>query len=251
MCCGRCRSLPDYARIYARQEYLTPGAARTVGIIAERVRPDEGTLLLEMAAGKGEAAAHLTSEFACQVLAVEPHDPFVHISAAKFWHFNLRDLVTLVRAKGRRLPVRDESMDAAYCIGGPSIVGLEPALRELARVTKPGGWVIVSDIAWRTKPEKPLGPDWGWLAEATPTTAAEYGAAIAGSGLTVEEVVTHPLEDWDEYWRPMLEVAAEAKSASATGGADIFFADEIESLIEIEQRGQREYLDYVTFVARK
>ena len=243
--------MPDYARIYARQEYLTPGAARTVGIIAERVRPDEGTLLLEMASGKGEAAAHLTSDFACRVLAVEPHDPFVHISAAKFWHFNLRDLVTLVRANGRRLPVRDEAMDAAYCIGGPSIVGLEPALRELARVTKPGGWVIVSDINWRTKPEKPLGPDWGWMAEATPTTASEYGAAITASGLTVEEVVTHPREDWDEYWRPMLEVAEEAKSATATGGADIFFADEIESYIEIERRGEREYLDYVTFVARK
>ena len=243
--------MPDYARIYARQEYLTPGAARTVGIITERVRPDDGTRLLEMASGKGEAAAHLAGEFACRVLAVEPYDPFVHIAAAKFWHFNLRDLVTLVRANGRRLPVHGESMDAAYCIGAPSIVGLEPALRELSRVTKRGGWVIVSDIAWRTKPKSPLGPEWGWMAEATPTTAAEYGAAIEAAGLTVEEVVTHPREDWDEYWRPMLEVAAEAKSVSASGGADVFFADEVESDIEIERRGVQEYLDYVTFVARK
>jgi ubiquinone/menaquinone biosynthesis C-methylase UbiE len=243
--------LPDYLRIYARQEYLTPGAARTVGIIGERVRPDEGTQLLEMASGKGEAAAHLTSEFACRVLAVEPYDPFVHISAAKFWHFNLRDLVTLVRANGRRLPVRDQSMDAAYCIGAPSIVGLEPALRELARVTKAGGWVIVSDVIWRTKPEKPLGPEWGWLAKATPTTAEEYRAAIEASGLTVDDAVTHPLEDWEDYWRPMLEVADEAKTASATGGADIFFADEVENDVETEKRGVQAYLDYVTFVARK
>ncbi|HEY5639244.1 MAG TPA: class I SAM-dependent methyltransferase [Dehalococcoidia bacterium] len=243
--------MPDYARIYARQEYLTPGAARTVGIIAERVRPEEGTRLLEMAAGKGEAAAHLAGEFVCQLVAIEPYDPFVHIAAAKFWHFNLRDLVTLVRANGRLLPVRGESMDAAYCIGAPSIVGLEPALRELARVTKPGGWVIVSDIAWRQKPEAPLGPEWGWMAEITSTTAAEYGAAIEAAGLRVEELITHPREDWEEYWRPMQEVAAEAKSASAAGGADVFFADEIESDIEIERRGVREYLDYVTFVARK
>ena len=243
--------MPDYARIYARQEYLAPGAARTVGIITERVRPDDGTWLLEMASGKGEAAAHLAGEFACRVLAVEPFDPFVHIAAAKFWHFNLRDLGTLVRANGRRLPVGDESMDAAYCIGAPSIVGLDPALSELARVTKPGGWVIVSDIAWRTKPEKPLGAEWGWMAEVTPTTAGEYREAIEASGLTVEEVVTHPREDWEEYWRPMLEVAAEAKTASASGGADVFFADEVEGDIEIERRGVQEYLDYVTFVARK
>ncbi len=243
--------MPDYARIYARQEYLTPGAARTVGIIAERVRPDEGTRLLEVAAGKGEAAAHLAGEFASQVVAVEPYDPFVHIAAAKFWHFNLRDLVTLVRADGRRLPVRSESMDAAYCIGAPSIVGLKPALQELARVTKPGGWVIVSDIAWRTTPDAPLGPEWGWMAVATPTTAREYREAIVAAGLRVEDSITHAREDWEEYWRPMLEVAAEAKSASAAGGADVFFADEIESDIEIERRGVQEYLDYVTFVARK
>ncbi len=241
----------DYARIYARQEYLTPGAARTVGIITERVRPDDGTWLLEMAAGKGEAAAHLAGEFACRVLAVEPYDPFVHIAAAKFWHFNLRDLVTLVRANGRRLPVRDGAMDAAYCIGAPSIVRLEPALRELSRVTKPAGWVIVSDIAWRKQPEKPLGSEWKHLADATPTTADEYVAAIEASGLAVEEVVTHPREDWEEYWRPMLEVAAEAKSATASGGADVFFADEIEGYIEIERRAEAEFLDYVTFVARR
>ncbi len=49
----------------------------------------------------------------------------------------------------------------------------------------------------------------------------------------------------------MLEVADEAKTASASGGADVFFADEIESDVEIERRGVQEYLDYVTFVARK
>ena len=49
----------------------------------------------------------------------------------------------------------------------------------------------------------------------------------------------------------MLEGAEEAKSASASGGADVFFADEIEGGIEIEQRGVETYLDYVTFVARK
>jgi SAM-dependent methyltransferase len=240
--------LPDYARIYARQEYLTPGAARTVGIIAERVRPDEGTLLLDMASGKGEAAAHLAAEFACRIVAVEPYDPFVHIAAAKFWHFNLRDLITLVRANGQRLPVRDGAMDAAYCIGAPSIVGLEPALRELARVTKTGGLVIVSDITWRTKPESPLGAEWQWLAEATPVTPDEYRAALESAGLPVEDAITHPPEDWDEYFDPMLEVADEAKTAQP---ADIFFADEVESTVELERRARDTYLDYTTFVARR
>ena len=77
--------MADFARIYARQEYMTPGAAETVAIIAETVRPDESTQLLEVAAGKGEASATLASQFGCKIVAVEPYDAFVHIATAKFW----------------------------------------------------------------------------------------------------------------------------------------------------------------------
>jgi ubiquinone/menaquinone biosynthesis C-methylase UbiE len=243
--------VPDYARIYARQEYMTPGAARTVKIIADRAQPDDSSWLLDMGAGKGEASATLASEFACRILAVEPHDAFIHISAAKFWHFNLRDLVTLVRADGKRVPVAGESMDAAYCIGAPSIVGLAEALGELARVTRPGGVVVCSDAIWRRKPDAPLGAQWGWMAEMKPMTIDDYTEALEAAGLSVEDVIKHPREDWEEYWRPMLEVASAAKSASAEGGADIFFADEVESDIALERRGVDEFLDYVTFVARR
>jgi ubiquinone/menaquinone biosynthesis C-methylase UbiE len=240
--------VPDFLRIYQRQEYLTPGAARTVETIADRVKPGEETRLLDMGSGKGEAAATLAAEFACQVFAVERHDPFIHLSAAKFWHFNLRDLVTLLRADGRHVPVRDETMDAAYCIGAPSLVGRDDALRELARVTRPDGWVICSDITWRAFPEAPLDKEWGWLGDVTPVSMDDYRAAIEATGLRVEETIMHPLEDWEDYWEPMLEVADEAKTSQP---ADIFFADEIEHSVAIERRGVENYIDYVTFVARK
>lgn len=239
--------MPDFARIYARQEYMTPGAAQTVRIIADTVHPDESTLLLDIGAGKGEAAASLAGEFGCQVVAVEPYDSFVHIAAAKFWFFNLRDIVSLLRADGRCLPLRDGVFDAAYCIGAPSIVGLEPAFREMARVVKPGGWVIGSDIIWREKAGA-LGVEWGWVAQAAQTTREEYCAVIEAAGLTVERVQVHGREVWDEYHRGMLEVAHEAKTSQP---ADIFFADEVESAVALEDRAVERWLDYATIIARK
>ena len=240
---------PDYQRIYSRQEYLTPGAPRTVEIIAETVRPDERTWLLDLASGKGEAAATLASQYACRIVAVDLYDPFIHYAAAKFWHFNLRDLVAMVRASGRSLPVRDGAMDAAYCIGAPSIVGLEPGLHELARVTRSGGHVIVSDIVWRVQPNPPLGQEWRWLASAKPKlSAVEYAAAVEGAGLMMERTYTHPVSDWEDYWRPMLEVAEDAKTSQP---ADIFFADDVEAGVELERRAVEAYIDYATFVARK
>lgn len=241
--------MPEYLRIYSRQEYLTPGAPTTVEIIAETVQPYERTWLLDLASGKGEAAATLAARYACRVLAVDLYDPFIHYAAAKFWHFNLRDLVTMVRGDGRSLPVRDGSVDAAYCIGAPSIVGLEPALRELARATRSGGHVIVSDITWRVQPDPPLGKEWRWLAGAEPKPSAEeYAATIAGTGLTLVSAHIHPVSDWEDYWRPMLEVAQEAKTSQP---ADVFFADEVESGVELERRAVQQYIDYATFVARK
>lgn len=239
--------MPDYTRIYAKQEYMTPGAATTVEMIAETVRPTEQMTLLDMGAGKGEAAATLAGRFACRVIAVEPYDNFVHIAAAKLWFYNLRDLASVVRANGRRLPVRDGAVDAAYCIGGPSIVGLDPALRELARVTRQGGHVIVSDIVWRSQPG-PLGDDWRHLAQIEQISLEEYLARIESAGLSVERTYTHPVSDWDDYFAPMLDVANEARTGEAS---DPFFADEVESTVDLERRAVHAYLDYVTFVARK
>jgi SAM-dependent methyltransferase len=239
--------MPDYARIYARQEYMTPGAAETVAIIAETVRPDESKTLLDVGAGKGEAASTLASQFGCKIVAVEPFDAFVHISAAKFWFFNLRDLVGLLRADGKHLPLRDAAIDAAYCIGAPSIVGLEPALAEMARAVRPGGHVIASDIVWREKPGA-LGAEWRWLAGAPQVSAADYAGAIAAAGLRIERTHVHDRVVWEAYWRPMLAVAGEAKTAQP---ADVFFADEMESGVELERRAVEAWLDYATFVATK
>ncbi len=238
--------MTDFLRHYAKQEYLTPGAAATVDLIAETVRPDERTLLLDVACGKLEAACHLASHFACRIVAVDLHDPFIHYAAAKAWFYNLRDLVTILRADGRRLPLRAVAFDAAYCIGAPSIVGLDPCLRELARAVRPGGAVIVSDIVWRAKPDTPLGPEWRWVAAMEPISGDEYAAAIEAAGLRVERTVTFPRSVWDDYWRPMLEVAAGARAAS-----DAAFADDVESGVDIERGAVDAFLDYAAFIARR
>jgi hypothetical protein len=113
---------------------------------------------------------------------------------------------------------------------------------------RPGGAVIVSDVVWRRKPEAPLGEEWGHFAAAQPIGGEEYGALMKEAGLSVEQVHLHALSAWEEYWRPMLALAQEAKTAQP---ADIFFADEVERAVALERRAVEMYIDYATFVARK
>jgi len=239
---------PDrFSRIYARQEYLTPGAAETVALFAEAARPDASARILEVACGKAEAACTLAARFGCRVLAVDRHEPFLRYDAAKVRDRDLAHRVSLVRADGRRLPVPDASLDGGYCIGAPSIVGLEDCLRELRSAVHPGGAVAVSDIVWRVKPDGPLGPEWSWVARQEPQIDAdEYAAAIASCGLRVERVHIHPRSAWDDYYAPMAATAAAERAAG-----DAAFADGVERGIAVERRALDAFWDYATFITRR
>jgi cyclopropane fatty-acyl-phospholipid synthase-like methyltransferase len=236
-----------FLRIYSKQEYLTPGAAETVERIYDVAKPDEGSLLLDVACGKGEAMCTLAERSGCRVVGVDLWPIFFPHVRRKIEQRGVRPNVRLVRADGKRLPARESTFDAAYCIGAPSIVGLEDCIREMARTVKPGGPVVVSDIVWREKPVAPLGPEWKWIATVVQQiTMEEYVSVIESAGLQIEETSLVPTSAWDAYHEGMLEVAREARESG-----DEAFADENDSNIEMENRAVEQFFDYAMFVARK
>ena len=245
---GELNRFSEIRALYARQEYLTPGAAETVQRITEVVRPDASSLLLDVASGKGEAACVLAARSHCRVVGVDLRALFFDDARAKIAAAGLGARVTIVRADGKRLPVRDGAFDAAYCIGGPSIVGLEACLVELARAVRTGGAVVVSDIVWRERPGR-LGPEWRWLASMRQITLDEYASTMEAAGLKVEERTVFPRTAWDVYHGPMAEVARAARAGGEP--AEAARADQIEADIEMERRAVESFVDYAMFVARR
>jgi len=240
--------MSDRKRIYARQEYLTPGADETVRIIAQTVPLGDGARLLDVASGKGQAAAVLAGQGRCRVVCVEHDDDFIRHTTAKLSRLGLGDRVSVLRADGRQIPLRDGAVDAAYCIGAPSIVGLEKCLREMARVVAGGGFIIVSDVVWRHRPG-PLGRDWGWVASAAQVDLDGYVRALESAGTSVSRFLLHGRDAWEKYWRPAATIADDDRAMQHDHTS--LLASEIADWVDLERRAVDAWLDYATFVARK
>lgn len=98
--------------------------------------------VLEVGIGEGDNLALLRSEW-------EVHG--VDIARARLEDCLRRSPTTAGRlawAEGERLPYEDQSFDASYTIGGFNYFGDHAAaLGEMARVTRPGGAIVVADEA--------------------------------------------------------------------------------------------------------
>lgn len=91
--------------------------------------------IVDVACGSGRHTAYLTNR-GHNVLAVDlSSEMLAHASGLR------------AQADLRRLPLRDNSVDAAVCtLALTYLPELEPAFAEFARVVRPGGTIVTSDI---------------------------------------------------------------------------------------------------------
>lgn len=201
---------------------------------------------LEVASGKGEAACAVAERAGCRVYAIDRHPPFLRLAATKVAAHGLGERVRLVCGDGRRLPFPDAGVDVGYCMGAPSLVGLEPCLRELHRVVRAGGPIVVSDVYWHHLPREPLGPEWRWLADAAEQPTLDgYRETMRICGLQVVATDLHDRAAWEAYWAPMLATAVDERERGEAA-----FAEELESGVDLERRAVERFIGYATFVAR-
>jgi ubiquinone/menaquinone biosynthesis C-methylase UbiE len=239
----------DFARAFAKTDYLTVGTRRTIDIAIDALRSTlpvgGGKIVVDVAGGKGVAGCDIATAIGTTVVIFEIYPALLADAGARLSRLELSDRVAVVAADGNRLPLADGAVAAATCVGGASIVGIPRVFEELARVVRRGGLVVVSDVVWRTRPDGPLGEDWGDPPAEIQYALPEYQEVMRAAGLRPETTEQHPRSDWEDYVAPILEVAREARAAGDTA-----FADELQASFELELRWAEAYWDYVTIVAR-
>jgi ubiquinone/menaquinone biosynthesis C-methylase UbiE len=124
----------------------SPFVRRPTGGVAERLEPfDPDMLVLDVACGAGHAAEVVAPQVR-HVTGIDLTVSLLELGAARLAEAGVRN-VQLQEGNAQGLPFVADSFDLVYCLAALHHIG-DPAraVEEMARVCRPGGRVVLSDL---------------------------------------------------------------------------------------------------------
>lgn len=122
------------------------GRAATVEL-ARRASLAPGTRVLDVGCGLGGSARYLAAEFQCRVTGIDLTQEYVDAANALAEMVGLGDKVAFRQANAVEMPFDDASFDVVWTEHVQMNVADKRAFyREIARVTRPGGWLLFHDV---------------------------------------------------------------------------------------------------------
>ena len=201
--------IPRYYLVAERDHALqNPTSEEKLRLLGERIRLGPGSLVLDVASGRGGPAVLLARDFGCTVRGIEIAPEFHAEAARRADEAGLSDRVTFELADASDAVLG--GCDVALCLGATFVFGgLAGTLDALEPCVRPGGYVVVGEPYWRTWP---LPEDYEERDE--PFTSLDGTVAIIESGaLRVVTLIDSSLDDWDRYetlhWRAVEEWLSE------------------------------------------
>jgi len=196
----RSPSMLDLVRLSPRRLF-PPGGEDLYRQIALLAGLSPGQDLLDVACGKGIALEYFVREYEVHGIGVEEDPHLIALAEAHLKEIGLAGAASFQEASPSDLPFRDEIFDVVVGeVGLAATVEPEEAIRELVRVTRPGGRVILVQLVWQApvddQRKKVLSEHLG----ARPLMAVELRRALMDAG--VGELHTEDWIDANTAFRP-------------------------------------------------
>lgn len=124
-----------------------PGGLNYSDILLKRCGLGSNSLVLDVGCGAGHTAAHIAKNYGCRVMGLDCSNEA--LARAKEFYFlePYFELMSFVHGDVLNLAMNDNSFDVVLCESVLLFVEDKArALRELARVVKPGGFLIVNEL---------------------------------------------------------------------------------------------------------
>jgi len=109
----------------------------------------ENARVLDLATGTGDLAVMVARRVGdCRVTGLDPSEGMLEVGRLKVARLGLAHRIELVQGDAQRLPFEDESFNGV-CIafGIRNVPDRSKALREMARVTRPGGRIAILELS--------------------------------------------------------------------------------------------------------
>jgi ubiquinone/menaquinone biosynthesis C-methylase UbiE len=140
--------------------------------------------VLDVGCGVGATPVYLAKSTGCRVVGVDLLEKMVEQSRARVKAEGLGDRVEFKVADARELPFEDDLFDAVISESvNVFFDDKQVALNEYARVTKPGGYVGLAEIAWLTSPKPEMEESLKEMAYIMALEADDWKALLVGAGL--------------------------------------------------------------------
>lgn len=153
--------------------------------------------LLDVGCGIGGPARYFARRFGCRVTGIDLTAEFCDVARHLTRLLGLEQRVAIEQGDALAMPFADAGFDGAYSMNVSMNIADKPALyREIRRVLKPGGWLMLSELAKGPGPALDYPTPWARTAEtsflATPQDTRrgleEAGFSVLELRQTAEQV---------------------------------------------------------------
>jgi len=155
--------------------------------LIDRTRITPLSYVLDVGSGVGVTACYLAKSLGCRVVGVDINPYMVQRAQERAHKMRLTDLVEFQTADAMDLPFQDDTFNVVITesvTAFPSDKGL--AVKEYARVTKPGGFIGLNEATWLQTPVPPDIQDWASQdlgANVSPLLPEQWVSLLEDAGL--------------------------------------------------------------------
>lgn len=184
---GRQPRAPSYFELQATWGLTKHfGGSQSTDELAALCHIGSGAHVLDVGCGTGMTPCHLAAAIGCRVVGVDISERMIAWSRRRAQRARPDDRVAFSVADAQHLPFADATFDAVICESVTAFVADKPrAVREYARVIRPGGYVGLAEGVWLRPPPADLAAYLARVMAGAEFLAPDgWSALLAGAGLT-------------------------------------------------------------------